>query len=350
MKALILSGGSGTRLRPLTYSQQKQLIPIANKPVLFYAIEDVIEAGADKIGIILGPNKDQVIDTVRSRSWGVPIEFIYQGDPKGLAHTILVAEKFLDDDFVMYLGDNILRDGIVRHEERFRTLKSDASVLLTRVEDPQRFGVADLNPDGSIRMLVEKPKVPPSNYALVGVYFFKPLIIDACKAIKPSWRDELEITDAIQWLIEQGYKVDASFVEGWWKDTGKPEDIFEANRLILDDISTKNEGQINESHVMGRVVIEKGSLIEGSVIKGPCIIGARSVISDSYIGPYTSVGDGCRISGTEVEDSIIMDDSTISKAGKVVESLIGRNVRVQEGSTLPKGNRLIVGDNSDISL
>lgn len=350
MKALILSGGSGTRLRPLTYSQQKQLIPIANKPVLFYAIEDVIEAGADEIGIILGPNKDQVIDTVRSRSWGVPIEFIYQGDPKGLAHTILVAETFLDDDFVMYLGDNILRDGIVRHEERFRTLKSDASVLLTRVEDPQRFGVADLNPDGSIRMLVEKPKVPPSNYALVGVYFFKPLIIDACKAIKPSWRDELEITDAIQWLIEQGYKVDASFVEGWWKDTGKPEDIFEANRLILDDISTKNEGQINGSHVMGRVVIEKGSLIEGSVIKGPCIIGARSVISDSYIGPYTSVGDGCRISGTEVEDSIIMDDSMISKAGKVVESLIGRNVRVQEGLALPKGNRLIVGDNSDISL
>ncbi len=350
MKALILSGGSGTRLRPLTYSQQKQLIPIANKPVLFYAIEDVIEAGADEIGIILGPNKGQVIDTVRSRSWGVPIEFIYQGDPKGLAHTILVAEKFLDDDFVMYLGDNILRDGIVRHEERFKTLKSDASVLLTRVEDPQRFGVADLNPDGSIRMLVEKPKVPPSNYALVGVYFFKPLIIDACKAIKPSWRDELEITDAIQWLIEQGYKVDASFVEGWWKDTGKPEDILEANRLILDDISTKNEGQINESHVMGRVVIEKGSLIEGSVIKGPCIIGARSVISDSYIGPYTSVGDGCRISGTEVEDSIIMDDSTISKAGKVVESLIGRNVRVQEGLALPKGNRLIVGDNSDISL
>jgi len=350
VKALILSGGSGTRLRPLTYSQQKQLIPIANKPVLFYAIEDVIEAGADEIGIILGPNKDQVIDTVRSKSWGVPIEFIYQGDPKGLAHTILVAEKFLDDDFVMYLGDNILRDGIVRHEERFKTLKSDASVLLTRVEDPQRFGVADLNPDGSIRMLVEKPKVPPSNYALVGVYFFKPLIIDACKAIKPSWRDELEITDAIQWLIEQGYKVDASFVEGWWKDTGKPEDIFEANRLILDDISTKNEGQINKSHVMGRVVIEKGSLIEGSVIKGPCIIGARSVISDSYIGPYTSVGDGCRISGTEVEDSIIMDDSTISKAGKVVESLIGRNVRVQEGLALPKGNRLIVGDNSDISL
>lgn len=350
MKALILSGGSGTRLRPLTYSQQKQLIPIANKPVLFYAIEDVIEAGADEIGIILGPNREQVVDTVESRSWPVPIKFIYQGDPKGLAHTILVAEDFLDDDFVMYLGDNILRDGIVQHEESFRRLGSDASVLLTEVEDPQRFGVADLKADGSIRRLVEKPKVPPSNYALVGVYFFKPAIIEACKAIRPSWRNELEITDAIQWLIENGYKVDASFVEGWWKDTGKPEDIFEANRLILDDITTKNDGQMDGSRVMGRVIIEKETRIERSVIKGPCVIGKGSVISDSYIGPYTSVGYRCRICGTEVEDTIIMDDSRIINAGKIVESLIGRNVLIQEGVALPKGNRLIVGDNSEISL
>ena len=350
MKALILSGGSGTRLRPLTYSQQKQLIPVANKPVLFYAIEDVIEAGVDEIGIILGPNKDQVIDTVKSKAWDVPIEFIYQGEPKGLAHTIIVAEKFLDDDFVMYLGDNILRDGIVRHEKRFSSMKSDASVLLTKVDDPQRFGVADLNQDGSIRRLVEKPKVPPSNYALVGVYFFKPMIIDACKSIKPSWRDELEITDAIQWLIEHGYKVDASFVDGWWKDTGKPEDIFEANRLILDDILTRNDGLIEGSRIMGRVIIEENAKIDRSVIKGPCIIGEGSIISDTYIGPYTSVGYGCQICGTEVEDSIIMDESRIINAGKIVESLIGRNVKIQEGVALPKGHRLIVGDNSDISL
>ena len=350
MKALILSGGSGTRLRPLTYSQQKQLIPVANKPVLFYAIEDVIEAGASKIGVILGPNRDQVINTVRSEAWDVPIEFIYQEEPKGLAHTILVAEKFLDDDFVMYLGDNILRDGIVRHEERFRNLKSDASVLLTKVEDPQRFEVADLNRDGSIKRLVEKPNVPPSNYALVGVYFFRPVIVDACKAIKPSWRNELEITDAIQWLIEHGYRVDASFVEGWWKDTGKPEDIIEANRLMLDELKMKNEGQIDCSKVAGRVVIEKGTKIERSVIMGPCIIGKDCLISDSYIGPFTSVGHGCRICGTEVEDSIIMDDSRISNAGKIVESLIGKNVRIREGVSKPKGHRLIVGDNSDISL
>lgn len=304
----------------------------------------------EEIGIILGPNKDQVIDTVKSQNWDAQIEFIYQGVPKGLAHTILVAEKFLDDDFVMYLGDNILKDGIIRHLERFKKLKSDASVLLTKVEEPQRFGVADLDQDGSIRRLVEKPKVPPSNFALVGVYFFKPVIIDACKAIKPSWRDELEITDAIQWLIENGYKVDASFVEGWWKDTGKPEDIFEANRLILDDIQIRNDGQIVDSRVMGRVIIEKDAKIERSVIKGPCIIGNDSVISDSYIGPYTSVGCGCRICGTEIEDSIIMDESQIFNAGKIVESLIGRNVRIQEGVALPKGNRLIVGDNSEISL
>ncbi|MDM7933787.1 MAG: glucose-1-phosphate thymidylyltransferase [Methanothrix sp.] len=350
MKALVLAGGSGTRLRPITYSQQKQLIPVANKPVLFYALEDVIEAGAEEVGIILGPNKDQVIETVRSRSWDAHIEFLYQGDPKGLAHTILVAEEFLDDDFVMYLGDNILRDGIVGHKERFCSLKSDAGVLLTEVEDPQRFGVADLREDGSIRRLIEKPKVPPSNYALVGVYFFRPVIAEACRSISPSWRGELEITDAIQWLIEHGYRVDASFVEGWWKDTGKPEDIFEANRLILDDIEARNRGQIDGSQIIGRVIIDEGSKVERSVIKGPCIIGERSIISDSYIGPYTSVGDGCLISGTEVEDSIVMDESRILNAGKIVESLIGRNVRIQDGRSMPRGHRLIVGDNSDISL
>ncbi|HWQ20814.1 MAG TPA: glucose-1-phosphate thymidylyltransferase, partial [Methanotrichaceae archaeon] len=345
-----LSGGSGTRLRPLTYSQQKQLIPVANMPVLFYAIEDIIEAGISDIGIILGPNKEQVIETVKSADWNADIEFIYQGDPKGLAHTILVAEEFLDDDFVMYLGDNILRDGIAEHKKMFCTQNNDARVLLTKVEDPQRFGVADLNEDGSIRRLVEKPKVPPSNYALVGVYFFKSIIIEACKEIKPSWRNELEITDAIQWLIENGYRVDASFVEGWWKDTGKPEDIFEANRLILDDIKSRSLGQAENSRIMGRVVLEEGTEIRDSIIKGPCIIGRGSAISGSYIGPYTAIGSDCRISGTEVEDSIIMDGSNILNAGRIVESLIGRNVRIHECDSKPKGYRLIVGDNSDLSL
>ncbi len=351
MKALVLSGGHGTRLRPLTYSQQKQLIPVANKPVLFYAIEDVIEAGAEEVGIIVGPNKEQVIEAVKSVDWDVPVEFIYQGDPKGLAHAILVAEEFLsDDDFVMYLGDNILKEGIVNHAKKFRELNPDSLILLTQVDEPQRFGVAELDDRGKVVRLVEKPKHPPSNYALVGIYFFKPVIVEACKNIKPSWRNELEITDAIQWLIDNGYRVEASVVEGWWKDTGKPEDILEANRLVLDDIKTKVEGNIVNSRISGRIVVEEGALIENSVVKGPCVIGKNAKISCSYIGPYTSVGDECVIEETEIEDSVIMEKTTIRRAGRIVESLIGRNVSIDEVATKPSGHRFVVGDNSKIVL
>ncbi|WP_048086144.1 glucose-1-phosphate thymidylyltransferase [Archaeoglobus veneficus] len=352
MKALILSGGHGTRLRPLTYSQQKQLIPVANKPVLFYAIEDVIEAGVKEIGIILGPNKEQVIETVNSVDWDVEIEFIYQGEPKGLAHAILVAEDFLSDDsFVMYLGDNILRDGIVEHAKKFQKLNPDSLILLTEVENPQQFGVAELDDEGRVKRLIEKPRIPPSNYALVGIYFFKPVIIEACKSIKPSWRNELEITDAIQWLVENGYRVEASIVKGWWKDTGKPEDILEANRLVLDDIQPRNEGTVDESSkIMGRVVIETGTEIRNSVIKGPCIIGKNCVISNSYIGPYTSIGNNCEIVETEIEDSVVMEGSKVTKAGKIVESLIGRGVRIRENDLKPRGYRFVVGDNSEVVL
>jgi glucose-1-phosphate thymidylyltransferase len=350
VKALILSGGSGTRLRPLTYSQQKQLIPIANKPVLFYAIEDVIEAGAKDIGIIVGPNKEQVIETVRSVDWDASIDFIFQGDPKGLAHTILVAEDFLDEDFVMYLGDNILKGGIIEPASKFRNEGPESLVMLTQVAEPQRFGVADLDAYGRIKRLIEKPKVPPSNYALVGIYFFKTIIVEACHQIMPSWRNELEITDAIQWLIENGYRVDASIVSSWWKDTGKPEDILEANRLILDDIHPENRGITEGSKMMGRIVVDYDSIIKNSTIKGPCIVGKGCTITDSYIGPYTSLGNGCEILGTEIEDCIIMDGSKVANAGRIVESLIGRNVRIRDSECKPKGSRLIVGDNSDIML
>ena len=352
MKALILSGGHGTRLRPLTYSQQKQLIPVANKPVLFYAIEDAIEAGVEEIGIIVGPNKEQVMETVNSVDWDADIEFIYQGDPKGLAHAILVAEDFLDEEFVMYLGDNILRDGIVEHAERFRNLKPDSLILLTEVDEPQRFGVAELGKNGRVKRLVEKPRIPPSNYALVGIYFFKPIIIEACKNIKPSWRNELEITDAIQWLVENDYRVEASIVKGWWKDTGKPEDILEANRLVLDDLQPKFEGTIDStSKVMGRVVIGKETLVKNnSVIKGPCIIGKHCVISNSYIGPYTSIGDNCEIMDTEIEDSVVMEGSKLAEVKGIVESLIGRGVKIREHTSKPKGYRFMVGDNSSIVL
>jgi glucose-1-phosphate thymidylyltransferase len=350
VKALILSGGSGTRLRPLTYSQQKQLIPVANKPVLFYAIEDVIEAGVKDIGIIVGPNKEQVAETVLSANWDANIEFIFQGDPKGLAQTILVAEDFLDEDFVMYLGDNILKGGIVEHAGRFCSLRPDSLIMLTQVDEPQRFGVADIDGNGKIKRLVEKPKVPPSNYALVGIYFFKPIIIEACHQIRPSWRNELEITDAIQWLIENGYRVEASIVGSWWKDTGKPEDILEANRLILDDIMPENRGTAENSRIMGRVKVDSGSAISNSIVKGPCYIGQDCIVADSYIGPYTSIGKGCQIRETEIEDSIIMDFSEIMSAGRIVESLVGRNVRITESVGKPKGSRLIIGDNSDIML
>ncbi len=352
MKALILSGGHGTRLRPLTYSQQKQLIPVANKPVLFYAIEDVIEAGIHEIGIIVGPNAEQVKKTVLSREWDAEIEFIYQGEPKGLAHAILVARDYLgDDDFVMYLGDNILREGIVRHLEHFKKGNFDASILLCEVENPQQFGVAELSEDGrTIKRLIEKPKVPPSNLALVGIYFFRPIVHEAVASIKPSWRNELEITDAIQWLIDHGYKVGWTKVEHWWKDTGKPEDILDANRLILDDIETDIRIHTN-ARIHGRVIIEEGAQIDGStVIKGPAIIGRNCVLRNTYIGPYTSIGDSCVIENTEIEDSVILEGSEIRNAGRIVESLIGRGVKIMNSDNHPLGRKLVVGDNSQLIL
>ncbi|RLI77058.1 glucose-1-phosphate thymidylyltransferase [Archaeoglobales archaeon] len=354
MKALILSGGHGTRLRPLTYSQQKQLIPVANKPILFYAIEDVIEAGVKEIGIIVGPNKEQVIETVGSKDWNAKIEFIYQGEPKGLAHAILVAEEFLGNDkFVMYLGDNILKNGIVEHMEKFKALSPNSPnslILLTEVENPQQFGVAELDKNGRVKRLVEKPRIPPSNYALVGIYFFEPVIIEACKNIKPSWRNELEITDAIQWLIENGYRVEASIVKGWWKDTGKPEDILEANRLVLDEVNHNVKGEIANSEVRGRVVINEDTIIRNSIVKGPCIIGEETTIENSYIGPYTSVGRGCRILSSEIEDSIVMDYAEIVNAGRIVDSLIGRNVKIMKSDSLPKSRRFVIGDTSQVWL
>jgi glucose-1-phosphate thymidylyltransferase len=351
MKALILSGGHGTRLRPITHSQQKQLIPVANKPILFYPIEDVIEAGVRDIGIIVGPNKEQVIETVRSRDWDAEIEFISQGDPIGLAHTILISKEYLgDDEFIMYLGDNIIKGGVTRHAQRFLALSPDSLVLLAQVEEPQRFGVAELDENGKVKRLVEKPKVPPSNFALAGIYFFKPIIIEACKQIKPSWRNELEITDAIQWLIDNDYQVEASVVDGWWKDTGRSEDILEANRLVLDDITSRSEGSTESSKVYGRVVIEAGSTVEGSTLKGPCIVGKGCRIKDSYIGPYTSINDDCLIEGTEIEDSVIMEGCSIIDAGRIVESLIGRNVKIRQNSCRPRGYRLTLGDNSTVEL
>ncbi len=353
MKGLVLSGGYGTRLRPLTYSQQKQLIPVANKPILFYAVEDIIESGVHDIGIIVGPNREQVERTVRSRDWDANIEFIYQDEPRGLAHTVLISEKFIGDEpFVMYLGDNLLCNGIVDHADTFRRSRAEASILLTEVEHPERFGVAQLDEQGEIVRLIEKPKVPPSNLALVGVYLFMPVIFEAVKEISPSWRNELEITDAIQWLVDKGYHVRAALVKGWWKDTGMPEDILSANNLILDEMEASCSGEILEgSAVQGRVAIGAGTVLEkGSVVRGPVVIGCNCRISNSYIGPYTSIGDGCEIRDSEIEGSIVMDGTRIDIRRKIVDSLIGANVKISESARKPHGYRFVVGDSSEVRV
>jgi glucose-1-phosphate thymidylyltransferase len=352
MKGLILSGGYGTRLRPLTYSQQKQLIPVGNKPVLFYAIEDVIEAGIKDIGIIVGPNKEQVIEMVKSKDWGANIEFIHQPEPKGIAHAIIVAEEFLDEQpFVMYLGDNILKEGIVEHVNDFLNSNVEASILLTEVPNPQEFGVVKLNEKNEIVKLVEKPKEPPSNFAVIGIYLFRTAIFQAVKKIKLSWRNQLEIVDAIQWLIDHGYTVKSSFVKGWWKDTGKSEDIIHANRLVLDEIKeTKNFGILRDTKINGRVVIEENAIIEKSLIKGPIIIGKNCKITNSYIGPYTSIGDNCNIIDSEIEDSVIMEGTKIVGIKRIIESLVGRNAKIFMNNELPNGHKLVIGDNSEVRI
>jgi glucose-1-phosphate thymidylyltransferase len=353
MKGLILSGGHGVRLRPITYSQQKQLIPVANKPILFYCIEDLINAGIHDIAIIVGPNKDQVMDTVRRVDWDAHIEFIFQDEPRGLAHAVKLSEQFMDNDnFIMYLGDNLLKGGSADFIKDFTESKVDASLLLTEVEDPTQYGVALIDEQKKIIVkLLEKPKNPPSNLSIVGIYGLTQRIFEAIDHIRPSWRGELEITDALHWLIERGYKVRYAMVDGWWKDTGKPEDILEANRLILDTIQSENHGVIESCTIHGPVRIGKNSVIrDNTVIKGPVIIGNDCVISGSYIGPYTSIGNASTISFTEIEDSIVMDGAVLDHINRISKSLIGKNVFIKKDDTLPHGKKFVLGDSSQVIL
>ena len=355
MKGLILSGGHGTRLRPLTHTGPKQLIPIANKPVLFYAIEDLRDAGVTDIGLILGTNMPEKLkDAVGDGSkFGVNITYIMQGEPKGLAHAVAVAEDFIGEEpFIMYLGDNILKSGITEFVEGFEDSNYEARILLQKVENPRQFGVAELNGNGEVIHLVEKPEEPKSDLALVGIYLFKKSIFDSIRSIKPSWRGELEITDAIQKLLDSEGKVDSHIVEGWWKDTGKPEDVLEANNLILDALKTCNKGEIEKgAKVRGRVSIGKGTVIrKGSVIRGPVIIGENCEI-DAYVGPYTAVGDNTKITGGEIEASIIVGDSIIACDERIVESLIGNHSQIiSSNNRLPKGRRFVIGENSLVNL
>ena len=294
MKGLILSGGKGTRLRPLTHTSAKQLVPVANKPVLFYGLEAMAAAGIGEVGIIVAPETgDEIRAAVGDGSrFGLAVTYIDQAEPLGLAHAVLTAEPFIGDSpFVMYLGDNLLRDGISALVDTFRTDSPDALILLTPVPDPENYGVAHLNGEGQVSRLVEKPRQPESDLALVGVYMFKASVFEAARAIEPSARGELEITDAIQWLVDSGRGVDPHVVHGWWKDTGQVQDMLEANRLILDDIAERDDGTQVDSRVEGRVAIEAGATLTRSTVRGPAIIGSGAQITDAYIGPYTAIGD-----------------------------------------------------------
>ncbi|HEX7485428.1 MAG TPA: glucose-1-phosphate thymidylyltransferase [Vicinamibacterales bacterium] len=353
MKGLILSGGKGTRLRPLTYTSAKQLVPVANKPVLFYGLEAMADAGIREVGIVVGDTAAEIRAAVGDGSrWGLEVTYLQQDAPRGLAHAVLISEPFLrDEPFVMYLGDNLLNKGIRRFVERFAETKPAAQILLTRVPDPQMFGVAELR-DGKVIRLVEKPTEPRSDLALVGVYMFGPAIFDSVKRIRPSARNELEITDAIQDLIDRGLEVHPQIVDGWWKDTGKLEDMLEANRLILDTMERRIDGTVDAaSRVEGKVVIEAGAVIERSIVRGPVIIGARARITHAYIGPFTSIMNDVEVRDAEIEHSIVLEGSVISDLqNRVEDSLIGKNVRIYREPVKPSAFRFMLGDNSEVGI
>jgi glucose-1-phosphate thymidylyltransferase len=353
LKGLILSGGRGTRLRPITHTSAKQLVPVANQPVLFYGIEAMAAAGIEEIGIIIAPETGgEIRDAVGDGSrFGVRIEFIVQDEPAGLAHAVLTAEPFLADcPFVMYLGDNLLQGGIQELVDAFRSSEPEALILLTPVPDPEHYGVAELE-DGRVVRLAEKPPEPKTDLALVGVYMFTPQIHEAARAIQPSERGELEITDAIQHLVDTGRRVEPHVVRGWWKDTGRLEDMLEANRLILDTIEARVEGELVDSNCNGRVVVAAGARLERCTVRGPAIIGAGTRLTDCYIGPYTAIGEDCVVEQAEIEHSILLAGSAVRGLdGRMESSLLGRNVKIGRGDGQPRAYRFMVGDNSEIGI
>jgi glucose-1-phosphate thymidylyltransferase len=353
MKGLILSGGKGTRLRPLTYTSAKQLVPVANKPVLYYGIEAIAAAGIDDIGVVVGDTQAEIRAAVGDGSaWNVKVTYIEQDAPRGLAHAVLISEPFIDGEpFVMYLGDNLLNKGITPLVRDFVRDRPAAQILLAHVRDPQMFGVAELA-DGHVVRLVEKPSAPMSDLALVGVYMFGPEIFDSVRRIQPSFRNELEITDAIQDLIDHGHVVKPHIVDGWWKDTGKLDDMLEANRLILETLERRVDGTVDGvSRIDGKVVVEAGARIEGSVIRGPAIIGTNARIIESYVGPFTSIMSDVEIRKSEIEHSIVLEGSSITNlATRVEDSLIGKNVRISRQEVMPSAYRFMLGDNSEVGI
>jgi glucose-1-phosphate thymidylyltransferase len=356
MKALILSGGKGTRLRPLTYTGAKQLVPVANKPILWYGIEGIVAAGITDIGIVISPETG---DEVRSRTgngdqFGATISYICQDQPLGLAHAVKISQDFLGDSpFIMFLGDNLIEHELKSFLDRFTEKQLDALILLRPVDNPSAFGVAKVDADGRVLALVEKPKDPPSNLALVGIYYFSPYIHEAIAQIQPSARGELEITDAIQKLIDLDRPVDSRVIEGWWLDTGKKDDLLSANQIVLDaQVVTDIQGELDEaSKIDGRVRLGKGSIVKNSLIRGPVAIGENCRIENCFIGPYSSIADGVTLLDTDIEHSVILRDATISGIKqRIVDSLIGQRARLGEAVPRPKALRFMIGDDCQVEL
>ncbi|MBW7882467.1 MAG: glucose-1-phosphate thymidylyltransferase [Caldilineaceae bacterium] len=354
MKGLILSGGKGTRLYPITFNRAKQLVPVANKPVLFRVIEAIKEAGIDDIGIVIGDTGSEIRQAVdNGKRWGVKITYIPQDAPLGLAHAVKISQEFLGDDrFVMFLGDNVIQGGISNLIRQFSSSDWNSQVVLTEVDQPQHYGVAELDDQGRIRRLVEKPRNPPSNLALVGIYMFDHHIFEAVHAIKPSWRGELEITDAIQWLVENNYQVHPYVHRGWWIDTGKPIDMLEANNRVLAELEHRVDGYVDrDSKVDHLVTIERGAEIINSVIRGPAIIGEDVRIVNSYVGPFTSIYHHTLIEDSEIEHSIVLDHSRIvGIPSRIEDSIIGRDVEVTYSPIKPKAYKMTLGDHSRVGL
>jgi glucose-1-phosphate thymidylyltransferase len=358
MKALILAGGAGTRLRPITHTSAKQLVPVANKPILFYGIEAMVAAGITEIGVIVGDTRVEVMSALGDgQRFGAAFTFIPQDAPLGLAHCVLIADEFLgDDDFVMYLGDNLLEQDLGAFVHAFESARESADpptaqILLKQVPDPHRFGIAELDADGHVVRLIEKPAEPQSDLALVGVYLFDRTINEAVRAIAPSLRGELEITDAIQWLVDQGKRVRCELLTGWWIDTGKLTPLLEANRLLLEKIEPRIDGKVDEgSTIDGRVIIEAGATVTNSILRGPLVIGAGALIADSFVGPFSAIGEGCEIVNSEVEHSVIMERSKVIDIQRLEDSLIGKEAVVSRSHLRPRALRLMVGDHCQIDV
>ncbi len=350
MRALVLAGGEGSRLRPITHTNAKQLIPIANTPILFHVLGAIRDAGVTEVGIVVGQTADEVRAAVGDGSaWGLDVTYVPQEAPLGLAHAVLTAADFVrGEPFVMYLGDNVLLEGITDFVRAFERDRPDAQIFLARVPEPERFGVAVLDGERVVR-LVEKPKEHLSDLALVGVYLFDDQILEACASLRPSWRGELEITDAIQWLIDHGRTVRARMVTGWWKDTGRPEDLLEANRMVLSTLEPRVEGEVDaDSRLEGVVVVEAGAKVVGSRVVGPAIVGAGTIVEGSRVGPDASLSAGCEVRGSQVADSIVMEGCRIEGVPGITGSILGRGVEVRHGAG--GVHRLVLGDQSRVEV